>query len=522
MPVDEGKLRDALRPVFDKFDVDGSGSVSTDEMTRMVKQLKMDLSPEKIRKMMVEADPDMSGEVDFEEFCSAVKSQVEAGNGGALAELVQSAGGFFGFFGNLFSFMGGGAAEEPAKAAAPTPKGGGGGGGGGSAVPSARAMSAAPAPPPPAASSFFSSDPVVKASSPPQGGGLGSSLFDKYMSPSEARANRRLGHNETRTTRLRATGVKLSVYLNTEVNRGYATVISLPEECDTLGEVMPMIQKSMQLDRRMLYAAELYLPDGKKIMSYKELIDAAALDTAIVVGCGEPFDPSSIPYDILEFHLQGGGRQAANKVKKQLQSKRKDEALEKADTVRASGPRPRLARRDHLARAAPGGQPRAGQHAAAGVHGAAHVPRGAEQVADGPRAPQQPAAQDGAGRGAREARGVRARPARDARRPAADGQGARRRAQGAGADADQEHARQGQERLRVEHLLQKVKEARQHRAVGLHQGRQDLREAARGRHHPRPRAGREEGGRHAARGDDARTSRWRRSCDRGPVADDTM
>ena len=337
MPVDEGKLRDALRPVFDKFDVDGSGSVSTDEMTRMVKQLKMDLSPEKIRKMMVEADPDMSGEVDFEEFCSAVKSQVEAGNGGALAELVQSAGGFFGFFGNLFSFMGGGAAEEPAKPAAPTPKGGGGGGGGGSAVPSARAMSAAPAPPPPAASSFFSSDPVVEASSPPQGGGLGSSLFDKYMSPSEARANRRLGHNETRTTRLRATGVKLSVYLNTEVNRGYATVISLPEECDTLGEVMPMIQKSMQLDRRMLYAAELYLPDGKKIMSYKELIDAAALDTAIVVGCGEPFDPSSIPYDILEFHLQGGGRQAANKVKKQLQSKRKDEALEKADTVRASG-----------------------------------------------------------------------------------------------------------------------------------------------------------------------------------------
>jgi len=163
------------------------------------------------------------------------------------------------------------------------------------------------------------------------------SLYDKYMSPSESRANRKLGHGETRTTRLRATGVKLSVYLNTEVDRGRATVISLPEDCDTLGEVLPKIQQQMQLDKRMCYAAELYLPDGTKITSYKALIDAAALDTAIVVGCGEPFDPSTIPYDILEFHLQGGGREAAKKVKRQLQGKRKEEALEKADTVRASG-----------------------------------------------------------------------------------------------------------------------------------------------------------------------------------------
>jgi len=164
------------------------------------------------------------------------------------------------------------------------------------------------------------------------------SLFDRYSaSPSDAHAQRDLGHGQTRTTRLRATGVKLSVYLNTEVDRGRATVISLPEECDTLGEVLPKIQQSMQLDRRMMYAAELYLPDGTKINTYKQLIDAAALDTAIVVGCGEPFDPSTIPYDILEFHLQGGGRQAAKKVKKQLQDKRKEEALEKADSVRASG-----------------------------------------------------------------------------------------------------------------------------------------------------------------------------------------
>ena len=69
---DEGELRTALRQVFDKFDADGSGAVSTDEMSAMVKQLKMDVSPVKVRRMMVEADRDMSGEIDFEEFCRAL------------------------------------------------------------------------------------------------------------------------------------------------------------------------------------------------------------------------------------------------------------------------------------------------------------------------------------------------------------------------------------------------------------------------------------------------------------------
>ena len=317
MAVDEGKLREALKPIFDKFDVDGSGAVSTEEMSAMVKQLKMDITPERLRKMMVEADPDMSGEIDFDEFVSVTKAQIEAGNGGALAAVVQQAGGFFGFFGNLFSMFGG----EPPAAAAPVPTGGAKPSGSSlAAVKASPAAAQAPAPKP-AGSAFFSAAPPEEVSSGSigvGGGGQGGSLFDQYMSPAEARANRQLGHGETRTTRLRATGVKLSVYLNTEVNKGYATVISLPEDCDTLGEVLPKIQQQMQLDRRMLYAAELYLPSGEKITTYKQLIDAAALDTAIIVGCGEPFDPSSVPYDLLEFHLQGGGRQAAKKVKKQL------------------------------------------------------------------------------------------------------------------------------------------------------------------------------------------------------------
>ena len=89
MSISDADLRAKLRPVFDKFDVDGSGAVSTDEMKAMVTQLKMDISPQKLRKMMVEADPDMSGEIDFEEFLATVKKQVAAGNGGDLVKVVE-------------------------------------------------------------------------------------------------------------------------------------------------------------------------------------------------------------------------------------------------------------------------------------------------------------------------------------------------------------------------------------------------------------------------------------------------
>ena len=71
--------------------------------------------------------------------------------------------------------------------------------------------------------------------------------------------------------RLRSNGLKLSCYINERVNFSRATVISLPEECDTIAEVMPKIQQMMQLDKELKYAAELYNPDGSKITSWKEL-----------------------------------------------------------------------------------------------------------------------------------------------------------------------------------------------------------------------------------------------------------
>jgi hypothetical protein len=147
----------------------------------------------------------------------------------------------------------------------------------------------------------------------------------------------RTRHFGTRTSRMRCTGVKLTCYLNTECDRGRATIIHLPEECDTIGEVLQKIQARMNLDARMLYAAELFLPNGDMVRTYKQLIDAAEMDTAIIVGCGEPFDNSTVPYDILEFHLHGGGRAAARMVKYELAEKRRRDARERADSVRASG-----------------------------------------------------------------------------------------------------------------------------------------------------------------------------------------
>ena len=171
----------------------------------------------------------------------------------------------------------------------------------------------------------------------PTGSGMpAASLFDQYASPTSAGRSRR-GHSPTRTSRLRTTGVKLACYLNTECDHGRSTIIHLPEECDTLGEVLPKIQMAMQLDKKMMYAAELFLPSGEKVTSYTQLIDAAEMQTAIIVGCGEPFDPSTIPFDILEFYLQGGGREAPKKVKSELAAKRKAFARERADTVRSSG-----------------------------------------------------------------------------------------------------------------------------------------------------------------------------------------
>ena len=103
-----------LRLVFNKFDTDGSGAVSIDEMQQMIKSLNIDLPPDQLKKLMAEADPDNSGQIEYEEFVTVLKKQLKDGKGG-LAGVVTEASASFGWL-NPLSWFG----DEPAPAAAPS------------------------------------------------------------------------------------------------------------------------------------------------------------------------------------------------------------------------------------------------------------------------------------------------------------------------------------------------------------------------------------------------------------------
>ena len=47
----------------------------------MLKQLKMDKSTREVKQMMHEADPDGSGQIDFDEFVAVLKKQMKEGGG---------------------------------------------------------------------------------------------------------------------------------------------------------------------------------------------------------------------------------------------------------------------------------------------------------------------------------------------------------------------------------------------------------------------------------------------------------
>ena len=149
----------------------------------------------------------------------------------------------------------------------------------------------------------------------------------------------------TRSAELRAAAVTINCYLNSEGvgvtvlggPQGHGTIVRLPMSCDSLDETLMLIQKKLKLDERMLFASELWTPDGKLIRSFEELVAAANIDSPIIVGCGEPFDASRVPQELAEFHKQGGGRTGPKRVHQDLSRRRKDELANRAQTVRAAG-----------------------------------------------------------------------------------------------------------------------------------------------------------------------------------------
>ena len=67
----KGELSDkelkALRPLFDQFDSDCSGSVDVSELTKIVMLMKLEMSPAEVKALVAEADEDGSGEISFDE-----------------------------------------------------------------------------------------------------------------------------------------------------------------------------------------------------------------------------------------------------------------------------------------------------------------------------------------------------------------------------------------------------------------------------------------------------------------------
>lgn len=134
--MSDQELRRKLKPVFEKFDLDHSGFVSTEEMGAMIRLLKMDMSDEQIAQLMADADPDDNGQIDFDEFVVVLKKQLSEGGGGGLANVFSSMFSF-GWLNPVTWF----APSKPEEAEA------GGGAGESSVSASARRQRAPPTPP---------------------------------------------------------------------------------------------------------------------------------------------------------------------------------------------------------------------------------------------------------------------------------------------------------------------------------------------------------------------------------------
>lgn len=180
----------------------------------------------------------------------------------------------------------------------------------------------------------FGSPPRVQAASAVPAAFNGT-LFDKYAASTPSPTNLR-GHH-TNASRLRVQGVKLICYLNTEVSSGRSTLVHLPEEHDTIEEVLPYIQNKMQLEKRMRFAKQLFTPTGTNITTWEQLTQAAAAEIPIIVGCGEKFDPTTVPATMVSFQEYGGGRYATQQTKHEIQVRAKRQAQQRAAAVRATG-----------------------------------------------------------------------------------------------------------------------------------------------------------------------------------------
>ena len=131
---EDGGLREALLPIFAKFDVSGDGRVSIGELRGILSAANVTLSAEKIRDIVSAADADGSDSLDFEEFYGALRKQLgqaaargDAVGGarfeGGLLSVVSDTGGLLNFSFNPLKWLPIAmfAAPAPPPAASPEP-----------------------------------------------------------------------------------------------------------------------------------------------------------------------------------------------------------------------------------------------------------------------------------------------------------------------------------------------------------------------------------------------------------------
>ena len=107
------ELRLLMRPIFDEFDQDRSGSIDARELQRVVTAARILLSEEQLAALLAKADADRTGTIEFDEFVGALAAQLAAGEGD-LARVVNEAGSTFGWL-NPFSWFAPSPSSAPAE-----------------------------------------------------------------------------------------------------------------------------------------------------------------------------------------------------------------------------------------------------------------------------------------------------------------------------------------------------------------------------------------------------------------------
>ena len=86
--IDEEELRRVVRPAFDKFDAGKMGFISAKKLALAVKSLKLNVSAEQVHSMVQLADPGDTGDISFDEFVDAVRSQLQRSDDASVRSLL--------------------------------------------------------------------------------------------------------------------------------------------------------------------------------------------------------------------------------------------------------------------------------------------------------------------------------------------------------------------------------------------------------------------------------------------------